>query len=505
MRQDPQREARMSETSRAFTLAPRPRARSGLIAALGLLVLLIAAARVRFALTEPLWFDETFTIAIVRQDSWAAFVRECWRDPNSPAYYLLARAWTALFGYGDLALRLPSLVAVAVAAALPVAMQVPGLSRPGRIAWGLMIFAWWGVGFFLDARCYALLLAVSTFQLIAFARLMQAPDTRKALTWAAAGALAILTHYYALFFALAQGLIYLARWRLQALRTWPAALAFAPAFAEILWHGPKLRAFSALGRLWHPDVTAAGVVQIATFLVNPVGPLALAGAALVLIAARLAGRKDAAPRTPAPAAPVLAAASAVLAFALIVVFALTGSGLSPRYLLPAAPALLLGLVLIAETGPRPHLALGGLVLLWLGLQISPALDALGHSRPLPRYEFETGSQFLIRQGASDVVFLWDHEVTPIIPKDTLTTVGGVFFRRAGHPVAVTPLVVTPDQDPNRLIPAMARGRRPGFIWLYNEAGHTAAARFPPRLNRLPGWTCHRTAPGPAGVLACVKG
>ncbi len=495
----------MTEPSLAFTFPRRPTPRRGLVAVLALLVLLITAGRIRFALTEPLWFDETFTLAITGQETWAGFLRECWRDPGGPAYYLLARLWTGLFGTGDLAVRAPSLIAVAVAGALPMLIKVPGLSRPARIGWGLMIYAWWGVGFFLDARCYAALLAISTGQLIAFARLMEAPGLRRALIWSALAALAIVTHYYALFFGLAQGLIYLARWRLSAVRTWPAALAFVPAFAEIAWHAPQLQRFSALGKVWHPDLTAAGVLQVATFLVNPIGPLALAGAALVLILARLAGRRDDAALEVPPAAIWLTAGSGILAFALVLAFALTGSGLSPRYLIPAAPALMLGLVLIAQSGPRPGLALGGLVLLWLGLQVSPALDGLGPRRPLPRYEFETASDFLMAKGATDVVFLWDHEVTPIIPPDTIARVGGVFFQRAGRPVRVAPLVVTPDQDPNRLIPQAASGAKPGFIWLYNEDGHTAAHRFPPNLGKLPGWTCQRTAPGPAGVLACVKG
>lgn len=492
----------MSEPVQAFTLAPRPTPRRALVLALTLLVLLIGAGRLRFAMTEPLWFDETFTIAIAGQPSWADFVRECWRDPGGPAYYLLARLWTGLFGYGDLALRVPSLIAICLAGAAPMLLAVPGLSRRARIAWGLMIYAWWGVGFFLDARCYALLLAVSTFQLIAFARLMAAPGVKRATIWAALAALAIVTHYYALFFGLAQGLIYLGRWRLTAMRTWPAALAFLPAFAEIAWHAPKLKQFSALGRVWHPDLTAAGALQVAGFLVNPIGVLAAAGAALVLVIARLSGRGQAG--DPAPSALWLTAASGVLAFALVVAFALSGSGLSPRYLLPAAPALMLGLVLIAETGPRPDLAVGGLVFLWLGLQVSPALDGLGPRRPLPRYEFETASDFLMTHGATDVVFLWDHEVTPIIPADTQAAVGGVFFRRADHPMQVRSLVVRPDQNPNVLIPALAKGAKPGFIWLYNLDGHTAAHAYPPVLDKVPGWTCQRTAPGPAGVLACVK-
>lgn len=494
----------MSEPPTAFTLARRPARARALVAALGLLVLLIGAGRVRFAMTEPLWFDETFTIAIVGQETWGDFLRECWRDPGGPAYYLLARAWSALFGYGDLALRVPSLIAVMIAGALPVLLEVPGLSRRARIAWGLMIYAWWGVGFFLDARCYAVLLAVSTAQLIAFARLLEAPNLKRALAWSALAALAIVTHYYALFFGLAQGLIYLARWRFKAVRTWPAALAFVPAFAEIAWHAPKLKEFSALGRVWHPDLTAGAVLQVATFLVNPIGPLALGGAALILIIARLSGRG--APDLPAraPSGAWLTAGSGLLAFLMVLAFALAGSGLSARYLIPAAPALMLGLVLLAETGPRPTLAVGGLVFLWLALQVSPALDGLGPRRDLPRYEFETASDFLMVRGATDVVFLWDHEVTPIIPADTIARVGGVFFQRAGRPVRVTPLVVTPAQDPNKLIPRMASGPRPGFIWLYNQDGHTAAHRFPPILDKQPGWTCQRTAPGPAGVLACVK-
>lgn len=481
---------------------PHPRTERMAVLALGLAALALGAARLRFAATEPLWFDESFTLALVSRPDWTSFWREAWLDCNAPAYYLLTRLWTGLFGVSDLALRIPSLLAIWVAAALPLVLPVQGLTRPARLTWAALIFAWWGVGYFLDARCYAVLLALATAQTLTFARLLERPTLARALAWTVLAALAIVLHYYALFFGLAQGLIYLARHRLAAVRTWPAALAFVPAFAWTAWHAPRLAEYSRLGGLWHPPTDAQRTFEVAAFLFGPTSPLILAGVALILAAGRLLGRPAAA-RPPSPL--TLTAGAAVLAFAFILVFGLLGSGLSPRYLIPVVPSLLLGVVLIAGTGARPALTYAALALLYFGVQVGPALAVLSPPAAPPRYEHETASAVLMARGVTDVVFVWDYELAPMMDPVTLARVGGVFFNRAHRPVRIHPLVVAPDRDPHPAIAAAATGPRPGVIWLYNRQGRTAAHAFPPAIPKAdPAWTCADLAQAPVGGLACWR-
>ncbi len=493
---------------------------------LGAGALLLTAARLRFAATEPLWFDESFSLAIISRPDWATFWREVYLDSNGPGYYLLLRLWSEVFGTSNLALRVPSLLAVLAAAALPLLARARTLDREAALTWAALIFAWWGVGFFLDARCYAVLLAVATLQCLTFARLMERPGRRRAVAWAAVAAAAILLHYYAVFLGLAQGLIYLARHRWAAVRTWPAALAFVPAFGWMAYHGPRLAEFSRLAGRWHPPLDVGQGLGLAAFAFGPSAPLTLAAAVAILLVGWLSAHAPAATASkaqpddgdapdqdaggkpfhtlPHPALGLTAVAGA-LAFVLMITFALLGSGISPRYLVPVGPPLLLGLVLLARGSPGPRLTRLALVALYLGLQVRPALDALSPPRPLPRYEFETAAAWLMDHQVSDVVFLWDHELAPIMAPTTLARVGGVFFERAGRPVRVTPLVEQPGQDPNLDLGTAARGARPGFVWLYNRQGHTAAHDFAPAFaSRHPGWRCRQGPASSVGVLACYR-
>lgn len=479
------------------------------IAGMALAALFLFLARLRFAVTEPLWFDEAFSLTIVARPDGPGFWHQVWLDSNGPAYYVLLREWTALFGASDLALRAPSLLAVLVAGALPLVARPEGMSRSAGLCWAALIYGWWGVGFFLDARCYALLLAVSTAQCLAFAGLMQAPGLRRATLWASICALAILVHYYALFVALAQGLVYLARHRQTALRTWPAAFAFLPAFAWIAYHAPRLAQYSNLSKAWHPPLDAGRALELVAFAVGPTQPLILPMMTVLLAALWFLGRAKSRPpseaRRPAPGPLALTAVAGILAMAFMLAFGLVGSGISPRYLVSLAPSLLLGIVLISGASPLPGLSYLGLVALCLGVQVKPAMDALGTRRELARYEFETGSDALMAQHVSDVVFVWDHELSPIMEPDTLRHLGGVFFERAHRRVRVTSLVVPVDHDANRDILAAAKGLRPGLIWMFNRSGQTAAHRYAPAINRLdPNWRCAQVGDGTVGSLSCYR-
>lgn len=496
-------------TDQADAAGGRSRSLIWAAGALGLAALVLGAARLWFAAHEPLWFDEAFTLSIVSRPDGPSFWRQVYLDSNGPAFYLIERFWSGIAGRSDLALRIPTLLAVWVAGALPLLVPLKGLSRMARATWAVMIFAWWGVGFFLDARCYGLLLMAATGQCLAYGRVMAAPTLRRALMWMTLGALGVLLHYYMLFLVLTQGLIYLGRHRMAAVRTWPAVLVFAPVATWILRHAPRLADYSRLAAIWHPPVGARSALDLSAFVIGPGQPLMLAIVAMILIGGVLIGRlrpgtaadED---RTPEPAL-ILTVAAGVAAFALMLIFGVFGSGLSPRYMIPLAPSLLLGVVLIARAGPRARLTYLALIVVYLGAQARPALDALSAPKRLPRYEFETGSALLAAHGVRNVVFVWDHELAPIMDAATLSQVGGTFFDRARRPVSVRPLVVPPDQDANRLILDAAQGDRPGLIWMFNRAGHTSARRFPPAIAKLdPRWVCDEQGDGTAGALACYR-
>lgn len=466
-----------------------------------LAVAAIGAERLWLAAVQPLWFDESWTLAVAATPDWRSMVHEAWVDVNAPLYYALARAWTQLAGVSDLALRLPGLLAVAAAAAIPLVRPPEGLTRTSRLALGAMLFAWWGVDIFLTGRCYGLLLALAVAQTLLYAELLRAPSMRRALAWSAVAALAILTHYYALVLAAVQGLAYLALKRRAALRTWPAASAFAPAFAWLAWHLPRLQAFAGADVAWHGTLGASDIGELAAFTLNPSAPLVgLAAAGLAAAAALPAGRKEAPGSSPLVAAALVSLAALVLTLATGVL----RPSLTARYLIPTVPGLLLGLVLCAQASRWPRAAPLALAGVWLATALRPAAFEAGLHNVAP-YGFEKASEVVAAHGARNVVFAWDHEATRIMPQATLQRVGEVFFQRAGEPVRVTPLVARPGDDLSAAALAAAKGERPGIIWIYNRTGRTAAAAHPPRIAELdPRWRCERIGDDQVGSLACWR-
>ncbi|WP_297695363.1 hypothetical protein [Phenylobacterium sp.] len=485
--------------------AAPPRVGSAVLRGLGfaaaaLAILALAAARLWLAAAQPLWFDEAWSLMVATTPDWRSLVHEALNDVNAPLGYALLRAWTTLAGPSDFALRLPALAAVSAAGVLPLLWR-SGPRREARLAWAVMIFTWWGADAFLAGRAYGLLLALSTAQLIAFAELLRKPRLGSALLWAVLGALAILTHYYALIITAVQGLSFLALRRREALRAWPAALAFLPAFGWIALHAPRLLAFAGADVAWHRIVGPGQALVMAAATLDPSAPLVGFGVALAVIAAAVLarGRDD---RLPPP--PWIAAGASLAALALTLVSGALHPSLTGRYLIPTVPGLLLGLALCAERAARPRLLLAALSAVWLATALRPDAILRDLRDPSP-YGFEAASEVLMRHGARDVVFAWDHEVTRLMPASTLERLGSVFFRRAGYRVRVQPLIVRPGDDVNVRALAAATGPQPGLIWIYNRAGRTAARTHPPAITRLdPRWSCQRIGDATVGSLACWR-
>ncbi|OYU68682.1 MAG: hypothetical protein CFE28_00895 [Alphaproteobacteria bacterium PA2] len=473
------------------------------LAALALcLCLVMGAARLFYAWTEPLWFDEAFTLAVISPTGFATFWREVWLDSNAPGFYLLSRLWTDIAGRSDFALRIPGLTAVAIAAVLPLLYRPSGLSRNAALTWGGLIFLWWGVGMYLDGRCYPVLLALSTLQVLAFVRVLQKPGRAAAWLWTTVSALAILTHYYAGFVVLAQGLTYLASARMAAVKTWPAALAFVPVAGWIVYHAPRLAAYSQPDVAWHPRLTLDSALdQVIALVTN--GPAAgLVCIAVLLAISLLLSRRE----EPAPGpdrALVLAAIAGLAGLAIILATGLLKPTLTSRYLIPTVPSVLLCLILAIRGGKWRNHLYGALLILYALIQVPHALERLARTPDRPSYEFETVSEALAGAGVTDLVFVWDHELAPMMDRGSLARVGGVFVERLRKGVHVTPLVVDREHDPNLAILAAAKGEKPGIIWLYNREGRTASAVFAPAIPAKDSrWTCVRSGDGVVGSVGC---
>ena len=475
-----------------------------------LIVLLALALELGFEAHDPFWLDESWTGAIIAQPSWRAVGQQIYWDVNAPLYYLVIKLWSLAFGLSDAALRVPSVI---FAAATPMAVALtpcPGLSRVQRIGWAAILAFWFPtLCYAQEARCYALLMLVCTLQTLAYLRLMQAPDTSRAAVWAALAATAILTHYDAIYLGAAQGVLYVARWPRRALASWPAALAFVPAFGWMAWHLPTIIRFARPDVAWYSPLRPAELPLIGRYLADggSVMPLWLAGAAVCAFSLRLLplppwGEAVGSSRPLGWAI----AASALSAGALVAVGFLRPS-FTFRYLTPDAPGLLLGLVALARVlaGRRgAPLSVATLVLIYLGVSGWMLGDRL---RMAPRrYNFERASQLLAGARPTRLVFLWDHPVDPILHREQLAALGGFFLHRMGQDVPVDPVVLKRGEDPNTRLLGEAAPAGSAILWIYDLNVHgTAAVSRPPRISRRDAaWRCWRSTSQRFGVLACTR-
>jgi mannosyltransferase len=135
-------------------------------------------------------------------------------ESNPPLYYVLAWAWAKAFGTGEIGLR--SLSALLGAATVPVAFLVGrelASNRAGLIAAGLVAVNPMLIWYSQEARSYAALVFFGALALLFFVRALRSEAGRDLALWALASALALCSHYFAVFAVAIE-----AAWLLVALR-----------------------------------------------------------------------------------------------------------------------------------------------------------------------------------------------------------------------------------------------------------------------------------------------
>ena len=438
----------------------------------------------------PLWLDETWTAVIVGQDSWGAFWREVWLDCNAPLYYFVMWLWQGLAGNSNWALRLPSIAFISLAAVLPIFWRAK-LDRTTALIWVALLCLWWpGLAISLDARAYALLFLISVAQTIAYANLLDRPDLKRAFVWSTLAALAILTHYYALYVVAVQGVMFLALRR--QWRTWPAALVFVPVFAWIAFHLPRVAEYARPDVAWYTAVTFETAWSQVAYVIGPLTPVFVAIVGLIVIYGLV--------RNFDRSGPWLVVLSGVLALAVALAVGVIKPSLTQRYLTPMAPLVLLGVAMSVRRSPMAALLL-------VSLYFAAAMTPDAHRNRLAHragYGYERASDFLMQAKPTHLVFLWDHPAAKILDRGSLRQIGGFFFDRAGMDTRTTPLVLDPSDDPTASLMKAATGDRPAVLWVYNTGRKSAARDHPPRFDEIaPDWRCKTTTDGMIGIVACA--
>jgi mannosyltransferase len=218
---------------------------------LALIVLLAAALRLGTLNLQSFWYDEAFTPVHVLHASLGATLRAFVRTENTPPlWYVAIWSWARLFGTGEVALRLPS--ALAGIATVPVVWGI-GSELAGRraaiVAAALVavnpLFVWYSQ----EARAYAFFVLFVALAMLCMLRADREPTPRRLGLFALSGALALLSHYFAVFL-----LIPMALWLLRPRRA-GAGAARRPSRAPIV---AAVGALAVVGLALVPLILAQG-------------------------------------------------------------------------------------------------------------------------------------------------------------------------------------------------------------------------------------------------------
>ncbi|HTU79219.1 MAG TPA: glycosyltransferase family 39 protein [Solirubrobacteraceae bacterium] len=215
---------------------------------LAALTLLAAALRLSTLDLQSFWYDEAFTpVHVLHPSLWATLRSVAHSENTPPLWYVIAWADARVLGTGEVALRLPS--ALAGIATVPVAWAIGRelADRRAALACALLVavnplFVWYSQ----EARAYALFVLMGALAMLCFLRAEREPTRARLTAFALSGALALLSHYFAVFL-----LIPMALWLLWRRRTRFAAL---PAIAVLVLVGlaltPLIAAQGGHGTQW---------------------------------------------------------------------------------------------------------------------------------------------------------------------------------------------------------------------------------------------------------------
>ena len=181
---------------------------------LAAIVVLGAALRFSTLGEQSFWYDEAVTHSIVAHGLSHVLRAVPQTESTPPLFYLLAWAWTRVFGVGEVGLR--SFSALCGTALIPVMWLIGCRLVSARV--GLIAALLTAVNPFLfyysqEARSYALLTLLSAASLLALLRAVEIPSRRRLLFWGLLAAAALAVHYFAAFIVLPEGV-----WLLLVLR-----------------------------------------------------------------------------------------------------------------------------------------------------------------------------------------------------------------------------------------------------------------------------------------------
>jgi hypothetical protein len=288
--------------------------------------LTVIGAALRFGTLgrQSFWLDELATVSLLDRGL-ADMLGEIPDTEATPyLYYVLAWPWSRVAGLGETGLR--SLSAAFGTVTIPVAYSAGAVlasRRVGVIAAALVAvhpLLWW---YSQEARSYSLVVLLGACSVLFLGHALRGSSRAALAGWALASALAIATHYFAVFLVLAEVGWLVARYRPRR----EAVMAVLAPTAALVVHSPLLLAQRGNGEaVSNASLLSRAVGAPKALVVGYSFPLELAGSvsAAVLVGAGLlllATRAQARERRGA----VVAGSLALVAAALPLVLALAGA------------------------------------------------------------------------------------------------------------------------------------------------------------------------------------
>jgi mannosyltransferase len=218
------------------------------------LLALAAILRLSTLHLQSFWYDEAYVpVHTLHAGLGATLESVVHRENTPPLWYVLIWGWSRIFGTGEVALRLPSALAgiATVALAWGIGQELAG-RRVAIATAALVAFNPLLVWYSQEARAYGLFVALAALAMWCWLRADAEPTRGRLAAFAASGAAALATHYFAVFL-LAPMCLWLLRPR-KAVRpgATPASAApesIAATGAAARWVPPPKGAFVAVGAI----------------------------------------------------------------------------------------------------------------------------------------------------------------------------------------------------------------------------------------------------------------
>lgn len=179
-----------------------------------LVALVVLGGALRFATLSSQSFDldESVTVALLHHGFSGMLSTIPETESTPPLYYVLAWIWTKLFGLNEAGLR--SLSALAGTAMIPLAYATArrlASRNAAVIAAALTAVSPWLIWYSQEARAYSLFALLSLASFASFTAAMDSPTKRMLASWAIFSALALASHYFAVFLVVPEALWLLAQ------------------------------------------------------------------------------------------------------------------------------------------------------------------------------------------------------------------------------------------------------------------------------------------------------